>query len=114
MTDIGKRRDNVHADANNSACRRSYTSRGTSFVTTEFGGAIEVNLSQRELGFALVYAGNPGAQQGDLVVDVLHGVLQRPAPAHGLRFDRRARWTCATCRSAVAVSTAAFLIATAI
>jgi hypothetical protein len=48
--------------------------------------SIEVNLSQRKLGLALVETGNLGAQQRDLVVDVLHGVLERPAPAHGLRF----------------------------
>jgi hypothetical protein len=56
-------------------------------LTPPVGGPVEVNLSQRELGFALVDAGNLGPQQGDLVVNVLHRVLQRPAPAHGLRFD---------------------------
>ena len=53
----------------------------------QLGGSIEVKLSQGELGLVLVDIGDPGMEQGDLVVDVLHGVLQRPAPAHGLRFD---------------------------
>ena len=53
----------------------------------QFGGPIEVKLSQHELGFGLVHTGDPGVEQSDLVVDVLDGVLQRPAPAHGLRFD---------------------------
>jgi hypothetical protein len=53
----------------------------------QFRGPVEVDLSQRELGATLVDTGNPGAQQGDLVVDALDGVLQRPAPAPGLRLD---------------------------
>ena len=38
-------------------------------------------------GVALVESGNAGMQQGHLVVDVLDGVLQFPAPAPGLCFD---------------------------
>ena len=73
--------------ANKPACRRSYSDLGGVVRHHQFGGPVEVNLSQRELGLALIDTGNSGAQQGNLVVDVLDGVLQRPAPAPGLRFD---------------------------
>ena len=45
------------------------------------------SCGQCQRGLALVDAGDPGMQHGDLVFDVLHGVLQLPAPAPGLRFD---------------------------
>ena len=48
---------------------------------------IEFELGQRQRGLALVDAGNPRMQHGDLIVDVLHGVLQFPAPASRFRFD---------------------------
>ena len=48
---------------------------------------IEFELGQRQRGLALVEVGDPGMQDRDLVVDVLHGVLQFPALAPGLRFD---------------------------
>ena len=52
---------------------------------------IEFNLRQRQCGLALVDSGDPRVQQRDLVIDVLHGVLQVPASAPGLRFDRARR-----------------------
>ena len=87
MTDIGQRRDNVRAGRQQDGLPPVVLRPWGIVRHHQLGGPIEVNLSQRELGFALVDTGNLGAQQGDLVVDVLHGVLQRPAPAHGLRFD---------------------------
>ena len=87
MTDIGQRRDNVRAGRQQDGLPAVVLRPWGIVCHHQFGGPVEVNLSQRELGFALVDTGNLGAQQGDLVVDVLHGVLQRPAPAHGLRFD---------------------------
>ena len=45
------------------------------------------SLASCQRGLALVDGGNPRMQSGDLVVDVLHGVLQFPAPASRLRFD---------------------------
>ena len=50
-------------------------------------GPVEFGLCQLERGLALIESGNPGVQQSDLVVDVLHGVLQFPALAPGLCFD---------------------------
>ena len=87
LTDIGQRRDNVRAGRQQDGLPPVVLRPWGIVCHHQFGGPVEVNLSQRELGFALVDAGNLGPQQGDLVVDVLHGVLQRPAPAHGLRFD---------------------------
>ena len=52
---------------------------------------IEFNLRQRQCGLALVDSGDPRVQQRDLVIDILHGVLQVPASAHCLRFDRACR-----------------------
>ena len=57
----------------------------------EFLRPVEFKLRQRQRGLALVDSGDPRVQQRDLVVDVLHGVLQVPAPAHGLRLDRARR-----------------------
>ena len=87
LTDIGQRRDNVRARRQQDRLPAVVLRPWGIVCHHQFGGPVEVNLSQRELGFALVDTGNLGAQQGDLVVDILHGVLQRPAPAHGLRFD---------------------------
>ena len=87
LTDIGQRRDNVRAGRQQDRLPPVVLRPWGIVRHHQFGGPVEVNLSQRELGFALVDTGNLGAQQGDLVVDVLYGVLQRPAPAHGLRFD---------------------------
>ena len=85
--DVGKRGDNVRASRQQDGLPPVVLRPWGIVRHHQFGGPVEVDLSQRELGLALVDAGNLGAQQGDLVVDVLHGVLQRPAPAHGLRFD---------------------------
>ena len=87
LTDIGQRRDNVRARRQQDRLPPVVLRPWGIVRHHQFRGPVEVNLSQRELGFALVDTGNLGAQQGDLVVDVLHRVLQRPAPAHGLRFD---------------------------
>ena len=48
---------------------------------------LEFELGQCQRRLALVDAGNSGAQFGDLIGHVLHGVLQFPASAHGLRFN---------------------------
>ena len=87
MSDVGQRRDNVRARRQQLRLPPVVHLSGDIVRHHQFGGPVEVKLSQHELGFGLVDAGNLGAQQGDLVVDGLHGVLQRPAPAHGLRFD---------------------------
>ena len=87
MTDIGQRRDDVRA-RRQQARLPPVVFRPWGIVRHyQFRGAVEVDLSERELGFALVDTGNSCAQQRDLIVDLLHGVLERPAPAHGLRFD---------------------------
>ena len=57
----------------------------------ELSRPIEFNLRQRQCGLALVDSGDPRVQESDLVVDILHGVLQVPAPAPCLRFDRAHR-----------------------
>ena len=64
---------------------------GTSALATSCRARSNCNLRQRQCGLALVERGDPRVQQGDLVVDILHGVLQVPAPAPGLRFDRAHR-----------------------
>ena len=87
MTDIGQRRGNVRARRQQARLPPVVLRPGDIVRHHQFRGPVEVNLSQRELGLALVDTGDPGAQQGDLVVDVLDSVLQRPAPAPGLRFD---------------------------
>ena len=48
---------------------------------------IEVDLCQRQRGLALIESGDPSMQKSYLVVDVLHGVLQFPAPAPGFCFN---------------------------
>ena len=86
LTDIGTRRDDVRA--------RRQQDRLPPVVLRPWGvvghhqlsRSIEVNLSERKLGLAFVDTGNLGAQHRDLVVDVLHRVLQCSAPAHGLCF----------------------------
>ena len=95
LTDIGQRLAHVRAGRQQDRlARRSNSARlAVSLRDHQLRGPVEVDLSQRELGFALIDTGNLGAQQGDLVVDVLHGVLQRPAPAHRLRFDAAHVWT---------------------
>ena len=87
LADIGQRRDDVRARRQQLRLPPVVHLSGDIVRHHQFGGPIEVKLSQHQLGFGLVDASNPGAQQGHLVVDGLHGVLQRPAPAHGLRFD---------------------------
>ena len=87
LMDIGKRRDHVRAGRQQDGLPPVVLRPWGIVRHHQFRGPVEVDLSQRELGFALVDTGNLGAQQGDLVVDVLNRVLQRPAPAHGLRFD---------------------------
>ena len=52
---------------------------------------IEFDLRQHQCGLALVDSGDPRVQESDLAVDILHGALQVPALAHGLRFDRARR-----------------------
>ncbi len=47
----------------------------------------EFGLRQDQRGAALVERGDPGVQDGNLVVDILNGVLQRPAPAPGFSLD---------------------------
>ena len=56
---------------------------------TSFFGPSEFDLSQREVRLALFESGDPGVQQGDLVVDLLDGVLQAPALAPRVRFQPR-------------------------
>ena len=113
MSDIGQRRDDVRAGRQQLRLPPVVHLSGDIVRHHQFGGPVEVKLSQHQLGFVLVDAGNLGAQQGDLVVDGLHGVLQRPAPAMASASMPRTL-DLATCRSAVAVSTAACLMATAI
>ena len=48
---------------------------------------IEVGLCERQLGPALVESSYPSMQKRDFVVDILHGVLQSPAPGPCLCFD---------------------------
>ena len=48
---------------------------------------IEVNLCQRQPGFALFESGDASVQKSDLVVEVLHRALQFPAPASGFCFN---------------------------
>jgi hypothetical protein len=86
LSDIGKRRGNVRAGRQQGGLPPVVLRPGNIVRHHQLRGPIEVNLSQRELGATLVDIGNPGVQQGDLVVDVLECVLQRPAPAVGLRF----------------------------
>ena len=50
-------------------------------------GPLEFELGQCQRRLAFFDAGNSGAQFGDLIGDVLHGVLQFPAPAPGFRFN---------------------------
>ncbi len=52
---------------------------------------IELKLRQRQRGLAFVDTGDPRMQQSDLVVDVLHRVLQVPAPAQCQCLDRAHR-----------------------
>ena len=87
LTDIGQRRDDVRAGRQQDGLPPVVLRPWGIVRHHQLRGPVEVDLSQREFGLALVDAGDLGVQQGDLVVDVLHGVLQRPAPAHGLRFD---------------------------
>ena len=87
MTDIGQRRDNVRAGRQQDRLPPVVLRLWGIVRHHQLGGPVEVDLSQCELGFTLVDTGNLGAQQGDLVIDVLYSVLQRPAPAHSLRFD---------------------------
>ena len=47
---------------------------------------IEVKLRQGQCGLALFDSGDSRVQESDLIIDVLHGVLQVPASAHRLRF----------------------------
>jgi hypothetical protein len=48
---------------------------------------IEVDLCQRQRGLALIVSGDASAQKSYLVVQVLHGTLQFPAPARGFCFN---------------------------
>jgi hypothetical protein len=48
---------------------------------------IEVDLRQPQLGLGLIEVGDASVQKGDLVVEVLHGALQFPAPASGFGFN---------------------------
>ena len=47
----------------------------------------EVNLCQRQHRLALIESGDASMQKGYLVVEVLHGALQFPAPAPGFCFN---------------------------
>ena len=47
----------------------------------------EVDLCQCQHRLALIESGDASAQKGDLVVEVLHGALQFPAPASGFGFN---------------------------
>ena len=87
LMDIGQRRDNVRARRQQSRLPPVVLRPGDIARHHQLGGPIEIELSQRELGLALVESGDPGAQQGHLVVDVLIGVLQFPTLAPGVRFD---------------------------
>ena len=61
------------------ACRRSYSSLAYRSRRQQFLRPGEFNLRELQCGLAFFKGGNAGMQQGDLVVDVLHGVLQLPA-----------------------------------
>ena len=47
-------------------------------------GPVEFLLGQRERGVRLLERGNAGMQRSYLVFDILHGLLQLPAPASRL------------------------------
>ena len=76
LADIGKRRGNVRAGRQQGGLPPVVLRPWDIVRHHQFGGPIEVELSQREFGLVLVDIGNSGVQQGDLVVDVLEGVLQ--------------------------------------
>ena len=48
---------------------------------------VELLLRECKGGVRLLECGDPSMQQGYLVFDILEGLLQLPAPAHGLCFD---------------------------
>jgi len=48
---------------------------------------IEVKLCQCKHRLVPIESGDPSVQKGCLVVEVLHGALQFPAPAHGFCFN---------------------------